>query len=156
MEIVRWHKKFTCYSANSVWSDWKVCIAQPRSRVRYFGRNARLDAHILEMFRRNAHFRNQRRLSALLKSYCTIFRAQARTWNLRKARAPRLKKRERKKMRTGKREKQARMRNLRETEFEMRVARQRCKQWKTASYVPNLTSDSTNLANRSLRLRNLI
>jgi hypothetical protein len=53
------------------------------------------------------------------------------------------------------------MRNLRETEFEMRVARQqtscqRCKQWKTASYVPNLTSDSTNLANRSLRLRNLI
>jgi hypothetical protein len=52
------------------------------------------------------------------------------------------------------------MRNLRETKFEMRVARQqtscqRCKQWKTASYVPNLT-DSTNLANRSLRLRNLI
>jgi hypothetical protein len=28
-------------------TDWKVCIAQPRSRVRNFGRNARLDAQIL-------------------------------------------------------------------------------------------------------------
>ena len=36
--------------------DWKVCIAQPRSRVRNFGQNARLEAQILEMLRRNAHF----------------------------------------------------------------------------------------------------
>ena len=36
--------------------DWKVCIAQPRSRVRNFGQNARLEAQILEMLRKNAHF----------------------------------------------------------------------------------------------------
>jgi hypothetical protein len=73
--VLKW---FTSYLSDRYQRtpDWKVCIAQPRSRVRNFGRNARLDAQILEMFRRNAHFRNQRRLSALLKSYCTIFRAQ--------------------------------------------------------------------------------
>jgi hypothetical protein len=51
----------TIYEVLTLAPDWKVCIAQPRSRVRNFGRNARLDAQILEMFRRNAHFRNQRR-----------------------------------------------------------------------------------------------
>ena len=38
--------------------DWKVCIAQPRYRLRNFGTSARPDAQILKILLSDAQFEN--------------------------------------------------------------------------------------------------
>ena len=49
--------------------DWKVCIVQPRSRLRSFGANARPGAQILKILSSGAQFRNVARQKMILRNF---------------------------------------------------------------------------------------
>ena len=63
-------------SLSTCWPDWKVCIAQPRSRLRNFGPSARPGAQILEIFFSGAQFTKARMQNAIAQFLKRVERAE--------------------------------------------------------------------------------
>ena len=64
------------FGTTSFRPDWKVCIAQPRSRLRNFGPSARPGAQILEIFFSGAQFTKARMQNAIAQFLKRVERAE--------------------------------------------------------------------------------
>ena len=61
--------------------DWKVCIAQPRSRLRNFGPSARPGAQILKIYFSGAQFEKVRMQNAIAQFLKRVERAEMEAQN---------------------------------------------------------------------------